>query len=441
MGDEVSMRTQAAFTAGLTTIQSVLNESLEVEKQKNDFLTGVPAIVDGIRSGKIECRVYRKEKFHAKAYITHAKLEVVGASALVGSSNFTFPGLTENIELNVQITGRPVSVLQEWYEEHWNKAEDVTPEILRTIERHTRDYTPFEVYAKALHELCQGHQMTANEWEAGTGEGCSKLYPVLAQYQKDGYHELLEIANRHTGAFLCDGVGLGKTFVGLMLIERLIQFEGKRVALIVPKSARKPVWERAIQRYLPHIGSGDFSSLAIINHTDFQRHTRDVNERIQRITEMAHVVIIDEAHNFRNPGIKGTGEKPASRYWRLLDLLKGKKVFHLTATPVNNSLLDLQHLIELFTQRQPDFFKDAPLGIHSIPGHFRTMEKELERRLTGSAPTVDTVPAEVNQAEAQQVLAHDALFRALVVQRSRAYVQRSEQQLEGPKQAIFPVRE
>src|SRR6476646_10329292 len=34
----------------------------------------------------------------------------------------------------------------------WNAAEDVTPEILRVIERHTREYTPFEVYAKALHE-------------------------------------------------------------------------------------------------------------------------------------------------------------------------------------------------------------------------------------------------------------------------------------------------
>ena len=124
----------------------------------------MPAIVEAIRSGKIACRVYRKAKFHAKAYITHARLEVVGSSGLVGSSNFTFPGLTENIELNVQITGRPVNVLQEWYEEHWNAAEDVTPEILRVIERHTRDYTPFEVYAKALHELHRRQEPTDQQW-------------------------------------------------------------------------------------------------------------------------------------------------------------------------------------------------------------------------------------------------------------------------------------
>src|SRR5580704_6141421 len=147
MGDEVSLRTKNAFVRGLAKASQKLDQSIETEKTQNDFLAGVPAIVEGIQSGKIQCRIFRKDKFHTKAYITHARLEVVGSSALVGSSNFTFPGLHENIELNVQITGRPVSVLQEWYEEHWKNAEDVTPEILKTIERHTREHMPFDVYA------------------------------------------------------------------------------------------------------------------------------------------------------------------------------------------------------------------------------------------------------------------------------------------------------
>ena len=29
----------------------------------------------------------------------------------------------------------------------WRAAEDVTPDMLRVLERHTREYTPFEVYA------------------------------------------------------------------------------------------------------------------------------------------------------------------------------------------------------------------------------------------------------------------------------------------------------
>src|SRR6266404_3654073 len=109
MGEEVSLRTHGAFSQGLLRLHHKLDQSLEAEKLRNDFLQGVPAIVEAIRSGKIACRVYRKDKFHAKAYITHARLEVVGAAALVGSSNLTMPGLTENIELNVQITGTPVA--------------------------------------------------------------------------------------------------------------------------------------------------------------------------------------------------------------------------------------------------------------------------------------------------------------------------------------------
>ncbi|HUS20188.1 MAG TPA: hypothetical protein VMZ25_11115 [Terriglobales bacterium] len=71
MGDEVSKRTQAAFANGLKKVESVLDASIEKEKLKNDFLMGVPAIHEAVRSGRIKCRVYKKDKFHAKAYITH----------------------------------------------------------------------------------------------------------------------------------------------------------------------------------------------------------------------------------------------------------------------------------------------------------------------------------------------------------------------------------
>ncbi|MDE3091827.1 MAG: helicase, partial [Chloroflexota bacterium] len=215
MGDEVSKRTQQAFATALGKIADTLDDSIEGEKEKNDFLAGVPAIVEGLRAGKIICKVYCERKFHAKAYITHAKFNVMGATALVGSSNFTYPGLHENVELNVQLRTK-VEELQAWYGQYWVEAEDVTTEILRVIERHTREYTPFEVYAKALSEFFKGHEVTAGEWEQTE----SKMYPVLDHYQKEGYQSLIKKALNHKGALLCDSVGLGKTFIGMMLIER-----------------------------------------------------------------------------------------------------------------------------------------------------------------------------------------------------------------------------
>jgi len=441
MGDEVSLRTKKLFVECFNSALSKLDSSIEKQKDENPFLKGVPAIVEALKTGKIRCRVYRKEKFHAKAYITHARKEVIGAAAIVGSSNFTYPGLNENVELNVQITGGQVAVLQEWFEEYWNQAEDVTPEILRAIERHTREYLPFEVYAKAMQEFFKGHEMTAGEWElAGSKQGGSRMYSILDHYQKEGYHALMKIAAQYGGAFLCDGVGLGKTFVGLMIIERFIR-DRKRVALFVPKAARVDVWERDLRRYLPYLSGQDYSNLAIFSHTDLLRKG-DYPERLQKIKEVADVIVIDEAHHFRNPGLKGKEGEVKSRYWQLSDIVAGKTVFMLTATPINNRLLDLQHMIELFTQRKADYFKDTRLGIHSLPGHFRKLENVLEKNIEDKGGKIEgEVNVQVNQVEAEEILWSDELFRELVVQRSRAYVKKSQEQHAVGSKPIFPQRQ
>lgn len=427
MGDEATKRTKLTLLDG---IAAKLDDSIEHEKQKNDFLKGVPAIIDGIKNGKIECRVYNKKKFHAKSYITHSRLAVVGSSALVGSSNFTKPGLTENIELNVQLR-REVEELQRWYEKYWDEAEDISDDVLKVIERHTREYSPFEVYAKSLHEYFRGAEITLGEWELKS----SRMFEVLDGYQQEGYRALLKIAKTHNGAFLCDGVGLGKTYIGLMTIERLIEHERKRVALIVPAAGRVPVWERTIAERLPDLYGGDgvYSGLAIVNHTDLMAPTRQ--RKLDRIKEFADVLVIDEAHKFRNRG---------RSYKRLAEIAEGKQLFMLTATPINNYLTDFQHMIELFTARQNDYFKSS-LGIQSLPGYFREKERNLEDSLRERIDHIgeehdESEDVETNLVEAEQVLQKDPLFQALVVQRSRAYVKESQRK-QGVAETLFPKKE
>jgi len=419
MGDEVSKRTQDAFRRALDEIETKLDASLESEKDRDDFLRGVPAIVDALKNGKIVCRVYRERKFHAKAYITHSKFEVMGSTALVGSSNFTRPGLTENIELNVRLRSE-VELLQAWYEQYWAQAEDVTPEIVQVIEKHVREYSPFEVYVKALSEYFAGHELTPEEWEKN-----SEMYRALDHYQKEGYHALLKRGKNYRGALLADSVGLGKTFIGMMLIARLLR-EGKKVVLLTPKAANHPVWRAKLERFLPD-ALDSWSGLRIYNHTDLLRGG-DYVAKINSIARNADAILIDEAHHFRN--------RAAKTYKKLVSLTEGKTLYLLTATPINNSLLDLQHLIELFARRdgkpQADYFKD--LGIHSLPGHFRRLESAV-KKLVGE--TEDAV--EITAEEAERLLKQDKLFEALVVQRSRAYARRSSVE-RGGAPVVFPER-
>ena len=368
LGNEVTQRTATVLGSAVAQgFLSQMQESLDAEQSKNDFLLGVPAIVEALKSRKIECRVYEKGKFHAKAYITHfrddvhanfpASMHVPSGYALVGSSNFTAAGLTKNVELNVQIKDN-VDELQSWYEDRWNESTDITDAVLKIVENHVKDYSPYEVYLRSMYEYFK----------------------------------------------LCDGVGLGKTFVGLMLIERFVKRERRNVVLAVPAAARVSVWETAIRKYMPELLDG-FFPFRIVNHTDLIRDK--MQSLMGQIAAQGEVVIIDEAHHFRNQSGKA--------YRKFFDMMSegpAKKLFMLTATPINNSFLDLQHLIELFTHRQDDYFKS--LGINSLSGHFKKLGAEI-----------DALSAEDASVQVQSTFSTDPLIKELVVQRSRAYVKQS----------------
>jgi superfamily II DNA or RNA helicase len=417
LGDETSKRTRREL---VESAQRQCNKSIELEKERDDTLKGLDAIRSALDNKKIRLKVYPKAKFHAKAYLIENSSEYQDY-VIVGSSNFTRPGLTKNLELNLFTKEKnQVDAVKTWFKEVWSESEElINPDILKVIDPHLKLYLPFEVYVKALYAYFLEREKTPVEWE----EKESVMYKILDRYQRDGYHQALKIAETWGGALICDSVGLGKTFIGLMLLEYYLHL-GKKVLLIVPKSSRESVWNRYINEYLkPHRKHVYQQTFRIYNHTDFgPEETKTVpNEALEEMKKDTDVIIIDEAHHFRNPWI--------GRSKKLYELCEGKFIYFITATPINNSLYDLFHLINYFARNRWTYFES--IGIRDIRSHFKEAEEKMDSEIEFGDIQAKAVAADL--------LRTDKLLKSILIQRSRAYVKSLE--AETTNAPSFPERQ
>lgn len=408
MGDEVTRSTKAMIVAAL---QRKDTNGIELAKEEDDWraLEGLAAIEAALRSGQIYARAYTKAKFHAKAM--HFRTGGVVNHGIVGSSNFTRKGLTQNLELNLFTSDHAqLRELDAWFEQAWKEAEDVRPELLKIIEPHVREYLPFEIYLQAMRERFFGIEPGEATWEKTE----SRIYPELAQYQVDAYHDLTHMAETWGGGLLCDGVGLGKTFVGLMLIERA-RLDRHKVLVIAPKAAIPSVWERYLNKYFPDDFGRYTDDIRVLAHTDLGRDGGVTWEEVEKLRSRYDTIIVDEAHHFRVPS--------RNRSQKLKKLVKGKRLFLLTATPINNSLLDLYYLLNYIAQDDQRKFQSV-----NVP-HLRNFfggEQSNDREYRGSLFDIEN-PA------LQEFLRH------VLVARTRRYVKSLDRQ-EDPS-VKFPTRE
>lgn len=153
------------------------------------------------------------------------------------------------------------------------------------------------------------------------------------------------ILDRFGGVLIADGVGLGKTFIALALAT-LERARGGDALAIVP-AALRPEWSQACR----HTGV----SLPLHTHTQLARSRPRLSDRVR-------LLIVDEAHAFRNPATR--------RYAALADIAAGRRVALLTATPLNNTPADIAALVRLFAGR--DRFRE--FGVPDLPAALRAAD-------------------------------------------------------------------
>ena len=311
-------------------------------------------LVKALRSGNIEVRRYEKAFLHAKAYVLTGEAT---EGVLAGSSNLTAAGLTTNLELSLgRDDASTVEQAKRWFDDLWDEAEPY--DLVDIFEELLVPRRPWEVFLRVLWQL-YGDEVDHDAED-------DKNLP-LTSFQKHGVARALRLITATGGAIVADEVGLGKTFIAGEILQ-LYRDRRQRVLLICPAALRDTTWKKFLVEYEIFAESLSYEQLA----NDVQLLPPDADrpgkEHLQRGLDEYQLVIVDEAHNYRNPGAP-------TRAATMRRLLFGRRrdLLLLTATPVNNSLWDLYHLIRFFLRQDAHL---ANQGILSIRGRFEAAMRE-----------------------------------------------------------------
>lgn len=157
------------------------------------------------------------------------------------------------------------------------------------------------------------------------------------------------------GAILADEVGLGKTIeAGLVIAQRWAEGH-RRILLIVPASLRKqwtqelfdkfgiPAFILEAKSYKERQRQGHTRSFEVDNHVVVTSYEFGALKADDLRKTNWNLVIFDEAHRLRNVYRKGASKRAKA----LRDALTGTFKLLLTATPLQNSLMELYGLVSV----------------------------------------------------------------------------------------------
>jgi len=414
LGDEPEAGSDLGLReAGARPVKGLIRD-LAKENFNEQTLRLVEDLIAFLRKEHVQVRLYTGGFLHAKCYLFYSgggfeRFNPV--AAIVGSSNFTRPGLLTNKELNLahranlspaevgpervkgflessdrkrlaelsdleRVTAANVpgvlaiNELSAWYERQWEAArdfKDVLIDLLDASKFGRKAYTPYHVYMKAIFEYFR------DDLDNAADDGASMRSVVdLSEFQEDAVKKARKILARYDGVMIADSVGLGKTWIGKKLLEDYAYHQRYKALVICPASLQR-MWETELR------------SAAIAAHTVTQEALGRDEFDIREVDD-ADIFLIDESHNFRN--------RNAQRYENLERILAAnnrrgkvsgerKKLILLTATPINNTVFDLYNQVNLVTGGDRSYF--AAAGIGDLNRYFQAARRANHQQESGIA--------------------------------------------------------
>lgn len=310
------------------------NEKMDTE----EFYTQVEFFIKMLENERLIIRKTQNPN-HAKVYLfrlneKQGEIQNMTGQFVTGSSNLTKSGLSGQEEFNVEIRDYGYFQAEKYFDELWEDAIPISEvdsqreALVQFIKRKSQaaTVTPFEAYAlilKTQMDLMKQKSIKPEVERLLEERGFKKF-----SYQIDAVRQALSIIEEYNGVIIADVVGLGKSVIASLIAKNM----GKRGMVICPPGL-------AGDR---NLGTGWWGYVQ-----DFKLYDWEVNSRgkLPEIAENIHdrdieVVIVDEAHYFRN--------QDTADYEALSNICKNRQVILLTATPFNNSPADIFALLKLF---------------------------------------------------------------------------------------------
>lgn len=344
-------------------LQSVKRSLNSEDFDTKEFYEQVRFFIELISKGRLIIRKTYKPN-HAKIYLFKLEEGQVGRTNLfiTGSSNLTKAGITTQEEFNVEIGDYGFEEAEGYFDALWDEAVKITEDdnikkrLIDVVEKETlvKEITPFEAFVLVLKTYLDSYE------QKDVGQSLIKILEENGytpyQYQLDAIKQALAIIEKNNGVIIADVVGLGKTIIACAVAREL----KKRGIVICPpglvgdknKNSGWLKYAEEFKLYDWEVRSlGDLKGIA-----EFVNKARDIE-----------VVIIDEAHRFRNQDTKN--------YEYLKNICRGKIVILLTATPFNNRPGDILSLLKLFITPK----KSSITLENNLVDRFRTFKGVFDR--------------------------------------------------------------
>lgn len=378
-----------------------LKSDLDDAELTLDAISDTTSLISFLKRENIQVRL-------GNARFNHSKCYIVDESVFIGSSNFTASGLTGNYELNAGLYQPGVSnTTRIWFNRMWDMADDAKQDLIELLEssKFGVPATPYDVYIKMIFEKYRDI-LTPDD-----NDNTQQYNIELTTFQRDAVRTALFIISDFGGTMIADATGLGKTNMGMEILRQKILKENRKVLLVAPSQVLRSMWDKKLRE----------AGLSVRKAVTMESLGRE--DAIENWYEYKNIdfVLIDESQNFRSKNANRS-----KNLARIMTIGKRKQTLLMSATPINNSVMDLYYQISIITRKDDSYFWRS-IGIPDLYQHMR----DAANKEGGLAAGLDKI---------------QRLLDGIMVRRTRSYIKEvypndiiHNNPIKFPKHAYSPI--